>query len=398
MNRRSARPRAWGARRPIAGSRIATCIAMRIATCWSSAPARPGLAAALAASAHGARVILCDEQAELGGSLLAEPMYRSTAGRRADWVREALQRLDRRTGVTLLPRTTAFGWYPDNMIGLVERVTDHLARTRRDLPRERLWHVRAEAGRASATGAIERPLVFPGNDRPGVMLAGAARHVSASLWRQVGKRVVIATSDDSAYAAAIALRRRRSRGRRDCRHAGCDASDVPRASRDCRYGSEQPSSRTERPRCVSVRATLSNGESIACDDAADVGRLDAVGASVMRSRARRLRFDPALACLRAGWRHGRVRCVGACTGTFDLAACVAEGHRRRSDAIRGRSHACRGDAGHPPRSSGTAFVDFQNDVTTKDLRTAAQEGFRPSSMSSATPPPAWRPTRARRRT
>ena len=60
------------------------------------------------------------------------------------------------------------------MIGLVERVTDHLANPPAGLPRERLWHVRADRV-VLATGAIERPLVFPGNDRPGVMLAGAAR-------------------------------------------------------------------------------------------------------------------------------------------------------------------------------------------------------------------------------
>ena len=86
-----------------------------------------GLAAALAASASGARVVLCDEQAELGGSLLAETGARIDGEAAADWLRETLDELGRRADVTLLPRTTAFGWYPDNLIGLVERVTDHIA-------------------------------------------------------------------------------------------------------------------------------------------------------------------------------------------------------------------------------------------------------------------------------
>ncbi len=74
----------------------------------------------------------------------------------------------------MLPRTTAFGWYPGDMIGLVERVTDHLAAPAGEAPAGAAVAVRA--GRVVlATGAIERPLVFPGNDRPGVMLAGAAR-------------------------------------------------------------------------------------------------------------------------------------------------------------------------------------------------------------------------------
>ena len=68
--------------------------------------------------------------------------------------------LGARGSVTLLPRTTAFGWYPDNMIGLAERVTDHLAAPDPRLPRERLWQVRAERV-VLAAGAIERPLVFP---------------------------------------------------------------------------------------------------------------------------------------------------------------------------------------------------------------------------------------------
>ncbi len=90
------------------------------------------------------------------------------------------------------------------MIGLVERVTDHLAEPARGLPRERLWQVRAERV-VLATGAIERPLVFPGNDRPGVMLAGAARTYLHRYGVKVGKHVMIATTDDSAYRTAIDL-------------------------------------------------------------------------------------------------------------------------------------------------------------------------------------------------
>ncbi len=90
------------------------------------------------------------------------------AGRRR-WPRSR-----RQPRVTLLPRTTAFGYFPHNLVGLAERCTDHLAHPDPRLPRERLWQVRAEQV-VLATGAIERPLVFPGNDRPGVMLADAAR-------------------------------------------------------------------------------------------------------------------------------------------------------------------------------------------------------------------------------
>ncbi len=164
-----------------------------------------GLAAALAASARGARVIICDEQAELGGSLLAETEASIDGKPATVWLSEAVAELARQPDAMLLSRTTAFGWFPDNMLGLVERVTDHLARPDGNLPRERLWQVRAKQV-VIATGAIERPLVFRGNDRPGVMLADAARAYLARYGVRVGTRVLIVTADDSAYAAVSALR------------------------------------------------------------------------------------------------------------------------------------------------------------------------------------------------
>src|SRR6202043_3756280 len=120
-----------------------------------------------------------------------------------DWVREAIDALG--GSVKLLPRTTAFGWYPGNLIGLVERVTDHLAVPSVALPRERLWQVRAERV-VLATGAIERPLVFPGNDRPGILLAGAAHTYLNRYGVRVGTRAVIVTAGDDAYQAALDLK------------------------------------------------------------------------------------------------------------------------------------------------------------------------------------------------
>ena len=98
------------------------------------------------------------------------------------------------------------------MIGLAQRLTDHLPaaeqRSQCDpdpaLPRERLWQVRAKQV-VIAAGAIERPLVFPGNDRPGVMLADAARTYAVRYRAAPGQRAVIATTSDTAYRAALDL-------------------------------------------------------------------------------------------------------------------------------------------------------------------------------------------------
>ena len=151
-----------------------------------------GLAAALAASRNGARVIFCDERPRFGGSLLSDDRSRIDGLAAGDWVEAAIAELQRNPRVRLLPRTTAFGYFPHNHLGLSERLTDHLAEPPAGLARERLWQVRAQQV-VLATGSIEQPLVFPGNDRPGVMLAGAALRYLKEQAVQPGRRVVIAT-------------------------------------------------------------------------------------------------------------------------------------------------------------------------------------------------------------
>ena len=165
-----------------------------------------GLAAAVTAADAGARVILCDEQAEPGGSLLADTQGTIEGRASAEWLADTVAVLARHPRVTLLPRTTAFGYFAHNLIGLAERVTDHLAGPDPRLPRERLWQVRAKQV-VLAAGAIERPLVFPGNDRPGVMLADAARTYLNRYGVRCGTRAVVVTAHDAAYGAALDLHR-----------------------------------------------------------------------------------------------------------------------------------------------------------------------------------------------
>ena len=163
-----------------------------------------GLAAALAAAEGGAQVLLCDEQAELGGTLLAAGDATIDGKSAQSWLIETIAALARRDNVTLLPRTTAFGYFPHNMLALAERVTGHLADPAPNLPRERLWQVRAKEV-VIAAGAIERPLTFPGNDRPGIMLADAARIYAARYAARPGSRAVVVTAHDGAYRAAMEL-------------------------------------------------------------------------------------------------------------------------------------------------------------------------------------------------
>ena len=125
--------------------------------------------AALAAARAGARVILADEQSEMGGSLLAGSEI--IDGHSADdWLQSTLAELRTFANVTLLPRSTVFGYYDHNFLTIRESLTDHLPLAERSGFRERMWRVRAGQV-VLATGAHERPMVFGNNDLPGVMLS-----------------------------------------------------------------------------------------------------------------------------------------------------------------------------------------------------------------------------------
>jgi len=163
-----------------------------------------GLNAALTAAVSGARVLLCDEQSQLGGALLGNASVRIGGQTGPAWAQHVAEILHARPNVTVLTRTTAFGYFSHNFVGLCERLQDHLAEPSAERPRERLWQVRAREV-IFTTGAIERPLIFPGNDRPGVLLASAAQSYLNRYGVRVGDRVALVTAHDSAYQVALDL-------------------------------------------------------------------------------------------------------------------------------------------------------------------------------------------------
>lgn len=166
-----------------------------------------GITAALNAARGGKRVVLIDDREEFGGSLLGESHL--VDGQPAcAWVRKSIGELSSMPNVRLLPRTTVSGYYENNFISAAERVTNHLgpAATSATLPRERLWRIRADQV-ILAAGAIERPIAFPNNDRPGVMLASALGYHLNRFGVTSGQRVLLFTNNDSVYRTAIDLKR-----------------------------------------------------------------------------------------------------------------------------------------------------------------------------------------------
>jgi sarcosine oxidase subunit alpha len=352
-----------------------------------------GLAAATAAATSGARIILCDEQAEMGGSLLAESAARIAGLSAADWITRRLRELAHRPNVTLLPRTTAFGYYAQNFVTLAERLTDHLPSPPSGAARERLWQVRAREV-VLATGAIERPLVFPDNDRPGIMLAEAALIYAMRYGVRPGSRAVIATCCDSAYRVAVGLQR-----------AGVEVALIA----DLREGTTGPlataayaanlriangmqvlgTQGAHRLRSVDVGRVGAPHERIACDLLCMSGGWTPSIHLYSQSRGR-ARFDRDLGAFIPGEARESQRSAGACRGIFSLAEVLADGQAAGTAAAEAAGFSPPfaaplpvADAPpwtntplpstSPPRRG---FVDFANDVTVQDLRLATQEGFR----------------------
>ncbi|MFN3549422.1 MAG: sarcosine oxidase subunit alpha family protein, partial [Mesorhizobium sp.] len=162
-----------------------------------------GLAAALAAGKAGRRVMLADLDPVFGGALKwsGENLDGAPA---AAWLAETIAALAAMDNVRLLPRTTVWGYYDSNTLAALERVGDHVLEPAQGVPRHRHWVIRA-GHVVLATGALERPLVFPGNDRPGVMLASAAQRYTAEFGVLPAERFVVFANNDTAYAAAARL-------------------------------------------------------------------------------------------------------------------------------------------------------------------------------------------------
>ncbi|MET7703514.1 sarcosine oxidase subunit alpha family protein [Streptomyces sp. NPDC005485] len=361
-----------------------------------------GLAAAAAAAGSGARVILLDDQPEPGGSLLS--------GAQADlqWVAEVRAALDAAPEVVVLPRTTAFGSYDDNYVLALQRRTDHLGTDApapsEGISRQRLWHIRARQV-VLATGAHERPLVFAGNDRPGVMLAAAVRAYLNRYAVAVGSRAVVSTTNDSAYDTVA-----------DLHAAGIGIAAVLDARAELSHRAAEVAAETG----VQVRT----GSTVV--DTAGDGRITGVTVKDLDDHGQLTgepqSFECDLLAVSGGWspvvhlhsqRQGRLRwdedlvafvpdgtvrdqqVVGAARGTYDLDGCVAEGARAGALAAT--------EAGFPvsvPSSGGarrsgpmralwlipapdgepgtwdTHFVDLQRDVTVADVWRSTGAGMR----------------------
>lgn len=359
-----------------------------------------GLASALAAAEAGARVIICDEQSELGGSLLAETEARIDGLAAQDWLAATLARLGAFDRVTVLPRTIAFGYFPHNMVGLAQDLTGYQGEPDDAAPRGRLWQVRAKQV-VIAAGAIERPLVFPDNDRPGIMLADSARIYVERYAVKPGRRAVIFTAHDEAYRAALALHRAgvEIAAIADLRGApegawidAARAAGLPVRPATTISGTDGQLRVSAAHLAPIADGKVGRAERIECDLVLMSGGFTPSVHLFSQSRGK-LRFDPALEAFVPGAPAEASLMAGASAGAQTLEATLATGYdagdqaagvsgtaQVRHFAVEAAPLSRGGFLGAVPHgrdpASVRAFVDFQNDVTAKDIKLALAEGFR----------------------
>jgi len=362
-----------------------------------------GLRAALAAGQAGARVILADEQNEFGGALLGSRDEIDGAPA-LDWVARAVGDLHGMAEVRLLPRTTVFGYFHHNFLVAAERNTDHLGDADRHLPRQRLWRIRAQQV-VLASGAIERPMVFEGNDRPGIMLAGAVRSYVNRYGVRPGQQAVIFTNNDSAYGAAFDLARTGARvSVVDVRSkpSGDQARQVQAAGIEVTAGSAVIGTRGRlKVSSIEIAAlgkdgAIGSSRSLACDLVVVSGGWNPT-VHLFSQSGGTLRFNEEKACLVPDIAQQRVRVAGAANGSFTLDACLSEGATAGAEAAEEAGFSVGGTAWTTPNVLSTIeqplkpiwvvpsrahlaggprhFVDLQTDVTVADIALATREGY-----------------------
>ncbi|MBB6172702.1 sarcosine oxidase subunit alpha [Nocardiopsis mwathae] len=383
-----------------------------------------GLAAALAAARAGARVVLADDRPDPGGDLLGS--RRSLDGAPADdWIHAAAAELGAHPEVRVLTRTTVTGLYDHGeLIALQRRLRRHAGSGGSPNGRPvtyRLWRIRTRRT-VLATGATERPFAFAGNDRPGVMLAGAAARYAWRYGVLPGQRAVVSGCHDEALWAAV-----------DLHDAGVELAAVADARPE--PGSAPMAALGERGIDVrtahAVTATTATaggvlagaalapvddrgratgpGQDLACDLLAVSGGHDPAIALATHTGLRP-RWSPEHAGFLPGSLPEGTYCAGAATGSRDPGSARAAGHRAgraaalaalRADtpvpAPRPADIAANHEArtpedtprpepgGAPPMplwavtaphtDPATAFVDLHRDVTLADLRAAVDAGM-----------------------
>ncbi|SMY08576.1 sarcosine oxidase subunit alpha family protein [Flavimaricola marinus] len=345
-----------------------------------------GLMAALTAGRAGADVILADEDLQMGGRLLAE--VEDVDGVEAhEWVSETLAELAAMPNVRMMTRTTVTGAYDQGTFGALERVSLHAAPG--EAPRECFWRIVAK-GSILCAGALERPIAFPNNDRPGVMMAGAVRSYLNRWGVSPGMRVAVFGNNDDAHRTA-----------RDLAAAGVSIVAVVDSREDAAPKGDFPVFAGSHVVDTAGRLglehiTIRTGEhtrNIRADCLAISGGWNPTVHLTCHMNGRPVWDEQLLSFVpRPGSIPGMV-VAGAANGVMSTRSCLTDGVRAATEALQALDLAAPDVAvpeaedrayaiealwsvdGPRVKPSARKWLDFQNDVHVKDIKLAAQENF-----------------------
>jgi len=327
-----------------------------------------GLASALTAGRLGVRVILADEDTRFGGRLLAE--RHEINGRIAhEWVATTIAELESLPNVRLLPRTSVFGAYDNGVFGAIEHLIPKG-------PRQCFWKIVASRS-ILATGAIERPLVFAGNDIPGVMTASAVQAYVNRWAAAPGKQIAIFTTSDSGWQVAADLAAVgilpvaiiEARERVNVQLPGVPAflgARVTQAIGRRSLTAIEITDGSDKTRRIAADVLAMAGGwnpsiGLGCNLGAKPEWSDAVGAYLLENSPRGMTL--------AGAASGRLSLCDALASGVNAAGGTSPPPQTSEDPASSRP------LWHVPHARGRAFVDYQNDVTDTDVALAVREGF-----------------------
>jgi heterotetrameric sarcosine oxidase alpha subunit len=347
-----------------------------------------GLSAALAAAQSGSQVILADEDFKMGGRLNSETFQISGISA-VVWVKMTLGVLSSMDNVRLLKRTTILGAYDHGIYSALERLTDHQFSSN-GKPRQILWRIYSKRSILCA-GAIERPITFPNNDRPGIMLAGAVRSY-ANRWRvAAGQKISIFTNNDDGWRTASDLYAKgiSIEAIIDTRSIE-PILDIPDAAIEMATHIVDTKGRHA---VKSIR--LSNGKEFKTDCIAVSGGWNPNVHLSCHHRGYPTWREDILAFVPGGRLPEGMTVAGAANGDLDLSSALSGGHKAAELVSADLGHNGTTEAAATAGSESTknsafwfvkdsignqksnkrSWLDFQNDVTVKDIKLAVQEGF-----------------------
>ena len=360
-----------------------------------------GLAAALTAAESGLDVAIADDGDRLGGSLLWGKTQTDENDARA-FAEGAAHRLEAMENVTVLTSASVFGYYDHNYLAARQLVKSPASRSSAAGPAERLLKIRADKV-LLATGAIERPIVFANNDRPGVMLAAAAQEYAMRYGVAAGRRAVLFANNDHAYKSALALR-----------EAGLEIALIvdPRPSLEgpwptcaqkagvpVQSGSaivdiagEKRVARASVARLKGEEADFGDLRHVDCDLVLNSGGWSP-RVQLFAQSGGKLQYDETFHAFRPKTSVQDEISIGGCAGAFQVFKCLEQGVAAARTACEGLGRPVAAPAlGFAPddvehhaqaayfrapvlKSGRKAWVDFQNDVTASDVELAARENY-----------------------